>query len=85
MLPPSDELTGRDRELDELRRRVGLLVAENERQRVEIEAAGEAQRLVGRLQMEIERLKARSTGTSPALRTAVSGSGNRGARLKLAL
>ncbi|MDP2345426.1 MAG: PilZ domain-containing protein [Deltaproteobacteria bacterium] len=67
MLPPSDELTGRDRELDELRRRVGLLSAENERQRVEIEAAGEAQRLVGRLQMEIERLKARSTGTSAAV------------------
>jgi hypothetical protein len=60
----ADEGTGRDRELDDLRRRVATLTAENEAQRKEIEAAGEAQRLVGRLQMEIERLKARSTSTA---------------------
>ncbi len=56
-------LSGRDRELDELRRRIGLLNAENDRLRNEVEAAADAQRLVGRLQMEIERLKARASGT----------------------
>jgi hypothetical protein len=53
---------GRDRELDELRRRVAVLHAENERLRVEVGDGHAAQRLVGRLQVELERMKARVDG-----------------------
>jgi hypothetical protein len=61
--PPDDPaVAGRDRELDELRRRVAMLHAENERLRVEVGDGHAAQRLVGRLQVELERMKARVDG-----------------------
>lgn len=62
MRPASDELTGRDRELDDLRRKVALLTAENERLKGDALIAEQAHKLVGRLQVEIERLKGRTTG-----------------------
>jgi hypothetical protein len=52
----------RDVELDELRRRVALLQAENERLRVEAQDADESHKLVGRLRLEVERLRARADG-----------------------
>ncbi|MDP2345954.1 MAG: PilZ domain-containing protein [Deltaproteobacteria bacterium] len=52
MRPASDELVGRDRELEELRRRIAQLSAENEQLRGELEAVGRA--------LEIERLRSRS-------------------------
>lgn len=67
MRAASDELTGRDRELDELRRKVALLSAENERLKSEALMAEQAHKLVGRLQVEIERLKARTTGGGVAV------------------
>jgi hypothetical protein len=48
----------RDVELDELRRRVASLSAENERLRAEVAEADAAHKLVGRLRLEVERLKA---------------------------
>jgi hypothetical protein len=48
----------RDEELDDLRRRVAALTAENERLRADAADADAAHRLVGRLRLEVERLKA---------------------------
>jgi hypothetical protein len=48
----------RDVELDELRRQVAALTTENERLRAEVAEADAAHRLVGRLRLEVERLKA---------------------------
>ncbi len=67
MRAASDELTGRDRELDELRRKCALLTAENERLKNDSLMAEQAHKLVGRLQVEIERMKARTTGGGVAV------------------
>ena len=50
----------RDRELEELRRRVALLSAENEQLRADVEAAARSQQMVGRA-LEIEHLRSRSS------------------------
>lgn len=57
-----DEVAPRDQELTTLRQKVALLTAENNRLRAEAEANAEAEKLVGRLRLEVERLKARSHG-----------------------
>jgi hypothetical protein len=62
MGPSGSSRSPRDKELDELRRRVGTLQRENEHLQREAQAAEDAQRLVGRLRLEIERLKARVDG-----------------------
>ncbi len=49
---------GRDREIEELRRRVAVLSADNALLRAEVEAAADAQRLVGRA-LEIEHVRSR--------------------------
>lgn len=65
-LPPHEPTTGRDLELEEVRRRLAVLAGENDRLRGELAAAEQAQRLVGRLQIELERLKARDTAPRTA-------------------
>jgi hypothetical protein len=50
--------SARDHALDELRRKVALLQAENERLRAEVKDADAAHALVGRLRLEVERLRA---------------------------
>jgi hypothetical protein len=60
--PPVDEIAQRDQELTALRQKVALLTAENNRLRAEAETGAEAEKLVGRLRLEIERLKARGFG-----------------------
>jgi len=57
MTPASAELTSRDREMEELRRKVALLTAKNERLRSYVEQADAAHKLAGRLQLELDRLK----------------------------
>jgi hypothetical protein len=59
MRASDEEPEGRDRELDELRRRLSLLTAENEKLRSELEDALNAHLMVGRA-LEIEKLRARS-------------------------
>jgi uncharacterized small protein (DUF1192 family) len=51
-----------DRAVDELRQRLASLQGENERLRVEVAAGHEAQRLAGRLQVELDRLRSRIDG-----------------------
>ncbi|MBM4279471.1 MAG: hypothetical protein FJ137_01475 [Deltaproteobacteria bacterium] len=48
----------RDHALDERRRKVALLQAENERLRAEVKDADTAQALVGRLRLGVKRLRA---------------------------
>jgi hypothetical protein len=60
----SDDLVGRDRELDELRKKLSHLTRENERLTADLRTAEDAFRLIGRLQLDVERLKARLPGAA---------------------
>jgi uncharacterized small protein (DUF1192 family) len=60
--PAADEVAQRDQEITALRQKIALLTAENNRLRAEAENGAEAEKLVGRLRLEIERLKARGFG-----------------------
>ena len=57
-----DDAAVRDHELEVLRRQVAALKAENEQLRNDARSGHEAISLVGRLQLEIERLKQQQTG-----------------------
>jgi hypothetical protein len=57
-----DDAAVRDHELEVLRRQVAALKVENEQLRVEARAGNEAVSLVGRLQLEVERLKQQNAG-----------------------
>ncbi len=61
MKVPGEELSVRDRELDELRRRLAQLSAENEQLRRDVKSGEEAQR---RLRAELERTDSLSTAPS---------------------
>ena len=58
----SDDPKNRDEELENLRRQVTALTAENDRLKAEAQMGAEAEKLVGRLRVEVERLKARGVG-----------------------
>jgi hypothetical protein len=60
--PAVDDMAQRDEELSALRQQVAGLTAENARLRAEAENGAEAEKLVGRLRVEIERLKSRGFG-----------------------
>lgn len=60
----SEEPANRDEELESLRKHVALLSADNERLKAEAETGAEAEKLVGRLRIEVERLKGRGVGRS---------------------
>lgn len=57
-----DDAAVRDHELEMLRRQVAALKVENEQLRGEVRASNEAVSLVGRLQLEVERLKQQHNG-----------------------
>lgn len=57
-----DDAAVRDHELEVLRRQVASLKAENEQLRLDARSGQEAISLVGRLQLEVERLKQQQTG-----------------------
>jgi hypothetical protein len=57
-----NDVAVRDHELEQLRRQVAALKAENEQLRVDARSGHEAISLVGRLQLEVERLKQQQSG-----------------------
>ena len=65
IIKPSDLQPTRDREIEDLRRQISAMNAENERLKAEVAAGQEAQKLAGRLQVEVERMKSRFDGAVP--------------------